>query len=346
MLIKEQALRSFFQQCTEKGVGAYSEIIVPVQQNENEGSLHLSPFSADKLCVLDRYRSIDPVKMLFYMPREKVLPPQKPGSKRIVAGIKACDIKGIQVLDAALSGGDFTDPVYQAWREETILIATDCTAAASTCHCTLLDGKPYSESGFDLNLSKLGDQYYIHVGSEKGEALLKLIRKHVSIEEATDADLKAIQSNRKKMVEKVTAQNKKLERSENFRKLRQDQDKEWPKVSETCVGCGACTNICPTCYCLILNDETKAQQFVKVRSYDSCQWNGYARVAGGDTPRPKMFQRFRNRYLCKFLFMKSNFDMLGCTGCGRCTEACAGNIDFRKVIKRINDHVEMSVIHE
>ena len=81
-----------------------------------------------------------------------------------------------------------------------------------------------------------------------------------------------------------------------------------------------------------------------MRSFDSCQWNGYARVAGGATPRPKMFERFRNRYLCKFLFMKSNFDLLGCTGCGRCTEACAGNIDFRKVVKRVTDGVEMAVV--
>ncbi|MBN2104914.1 4Fe-4S dicluster domain-containing protein [bacterium] len=344
MLIEEQALLLFFQQCAEKGVGAYSEIIVPVQQGENEGQSHFSPFSRDKVCILSGYRSIDPVKMLFYMPREKVLPIQKSRKKRIVAGVKACDIKGVQVLDAALSGGDFIDPVYQAWREETTLISTDCSSIASTCHCTLLSGQPYAESGFDLNLSKLKDKFFIQVGSEKGEALLKLIQKYVPVEDSSDADLKAVQANRKKMKEKVIAQNKDLERSGKYDKLRQDYDKDWPKVSETCVGCGACTHICPTCYCLILNDETKAQKFVKVRSYDSCQWHGYARVAGGDSPRPKMFQRFRNRYLCKFLFMKSNFDQLGCTGCGRCTEACAGNIDFRKVVKRITDKVKTEVV--
>jgi len=90
---------------------------------------------------------------------------------------------------------------------------------------------------------------------------------------------------------------------------------------------------------LILNDETKAQQFVKVRSMDSCQLHGYARVAGGGSPRPKMFQRFRNRYLCKFLFMHSNFGELGCTGCGRCTETCTAGIDFRQVVRNISETV-------
>jgi ferredoxin len=109
----------------------------------------------------------------------------------------------------------------------------------------------------------------------------------------------------------------------------------WEEESSSCVGCGACTNICPTCYCLILNEEGGDGDFVKVRSYDSCQWQGYARVAGGASPRPRMKQRFRNRYLCKFLYLPSNFGTLGCTGCGRCTEACPGQIDFRAVVRDI-----------
>ncbi|NQT24591.1 4Fe-4S dicluster domain-containing protein [candidate division KSB1 bacterium] len=344
MLIKEQALLSFFEKCADGSVGAYSEVIVPILTEGQDGQTRLAPFSKEKTCILDGFRSVDPTKILYYMPREKVLPVETSNKKRIVAGVKACDVKAMQVLDTALAGEDFVDPVYQAWREDTVLISTDCSSTAPTCHCTILGGTPYAESGFDLNLSKLGDSYIIQTGSEKGEAFLKFLEKNADVQKSNDADVKAVQDNRKKMADQVAAQNKDLERSDNYPNLRKDMDKEWPVASETCVGCGACTNICPTCYCLILNDETKAQQFVKVRGYDSCQWHGYARVAGGDSPRPKMSQRFRNRYLCKFLFMQSNFNQLGCTGCGRCTEACAGNIDFRKVVKRIVDGVEMAVV--
>jgi len=87
-----------------------------------------------------------------------------------------------------------------------------------------------------------------------------------------------------------------------------------------------------------LNDESVEKEFVKVRSYDSCQLNGYAKVAGGTSPRPKVFQRFRNRYLCKFDYMKSNFGLLGCTGCGRCTETCTAKIDFREVIHGVQNY--------
>jgi len=110
---------------------------------------------------------------------------------------------------------------------------------------------------------------------------------------------------------------------------------KWIDEAANCCGCGGCTNICPTCYCIILNDESTGKTFIKERSIDSCQVHGYARVAGGASPRLKMFERFRNRYLCKFNYMPSNFGLLGCTGCGRCIEVCAGKIEFREVLKRI-----------
>jgi formate hydrogenlyase subunit 6/NADH:ubiquinone oxidoreductase subunit I len=117
--------------------------------------------------------------------------------------------------------------------------------------------------------------------------------------------------------------------SENLRNV---PEPPWLDESYNCIGCGACTGICPTCYCLILNDESENGSFKKVKSYDSCQFNGYAKVAGGGTPRPNMVQRFRNRYLCKLDFMKSNFGKFGCIGCGRCSEACSAQIDFMEVV--------------
>jgi sulfhydrogenase subunit beta (sulfur reductase) len=344
MLIKEQALLSFLQRCADGSVGAFSEIIVPVQTDTEVDQFKLGLLSENTVCRLDGHRSVDPVKILFYMPREKVLPAQKYTPKRLIAGVKACDLKAVEILDLALTGANFVDPVYKEWRKETWIISADCTSAAPTCHCTLVEGKPYAGSGYDLNLSKLGDSFVVQAGSQKGVTLLDLIRKHTENRASGDADLRRVQSNREKLFKQVISQNRLLERSGKYARLLKDRDTKWPQVSETCVGCGACTHICPTCYCLILNDETKTRQFIKVRSYDSCQLHGYARVAGGASPRPKMHQRFRNRYLCKFLYMKNDFGQLGCTGCGRCTEACAGNIDFRKVVRRITANKSMDVV--
>jgi len=62
---------------------------------------------------------------------------------------------------------------------------------------------------------------------------------------------------------------------------------------------------------------------------------GFARVAGGESPRKELFERFRNRYTCKFHFTPEYYGLLGCTGCGRCIQTCLGKIDMRKVITRL-----------
>jgi len=64
---------------------------------------------------------------------------------------------------------------------------------------------------------------------------------------------------------------------------------------------------------------------------------GYAEVAGGGTPREHRWETFRNRYQCKYNFMKFNFDKLGCTGCGRCISACPAEIDLREVIQSLQE---------
>ena len=174
-------------------------------------------------------------------------------------------------------------------------------------------------------------------GSDKGNALLELVRAHLAVE-TDDAGPRAEAAGRRaRLVDDLKRQNAPFERSPDYSALRLREQAGWRKESTECVGCGACTHICPTCYCLILNDESHAGQFVKVRSYDSCQWHGYARVAGGATPRPKMTDRFRNRYLCKLIYMQGDFGRLGCTGCGRCIDACPGGIDFRSAVKSLLD---------
>ena len=336
MIIKVDEFYAFLYKCLEKGISDFDQIILPERSgNKEHETFHFARLSNSKEYDIDTYRTVDPLKMFFFLPREKMVPETFANTKRLIIGAKSCDIRALDVLDKAMINENFVDPGYFHWRRNTTIITADCTRIAPTCHCNLVDGKPYAEKGFDLNLSRYKDFYYVTLGSEKGEELLTLLKKESKVEEVPANVVAGVEEQRNKIIRQLEKQNEQFERTNDYERLKQSQMDNWSNESQTCIGCGACTNICPTCYCLILNDETKAEKFVKVRSLDSCQLNGYARVAGGSTPRPKMFQRFRNRYLCKFLFMKSNFDMLGCTGCGRCTEACAAQIDFRQVVKSV-----------
>ena len=60
---------------------------------------------------------------------------------------------------------------------------------------------------------------------------------------------------------------------------------------------------------------------------DACQYPGFERVAGGEDSLSQLFTRFRNRYLCKYVWKPQKFKSIACTGCGRCIESCLGKIN-------------------
>ena len=344
MLIKVTDFHNFLHLCQEKKFDGYKKVFIPAESSVRKEEISIELLHENSKIVLDRFRAQDPFKTLFYRFRESVSGGNFSDDKYIVAGIKACDFHAIELLDKALINEDFYDPAYKYWRENTLLITCDCNEIKNSCHCSLVNGKPYVDKGYDINLIPIDDHYIIQIGSVKGQSLADNIDSSLLSDESdSEVELK-ISAQRNKITDQLKSQNNTYNRPENFNKLLTSVGNGWDPESASCIGCGACTNICPTCYCLILNDESTKNYFLKERSYDSCQLNGYARVAGGASPRPKMTERFRNRYLCKFCYMHSNFEILGCTGCGRCIDACPAQIDFREVVSKINnesiDHLD------
>ena len=109
----------------------------------------------------------------------------------------------------------------------------------------------------------------------------------------------------------------------------------WEDEAKTCVECGACNTICPTCHCFLLYDQKNENQMARLRIWDSCLLKNFATVAGGANPRPKLWMRLRNRFEKKFDFFPKVAKVFACTGCGRCISACPAKIDIRRVLKRL-----------
>lgn len=329
MVIAVQDFNLFIRKILPEKSDFFDEIISPAPPHcNNNGDLFLKKLSETDTPDPGEHRTTDPLKILFYSPREKMLPAIYNNKKRLIIGAKACDISALRFLDKALLNSGFRDPAYDHWRNNTVIISSDCTKNLTNCFCTYTGGNPYPESGFDLNLSKIENEYLIESGSEKGSKLLDAIKKYVPVRENTAFDLSRAESQRDNLSQRVKENVNRKFNSVQAGVSPAEEDSLWQNASEECIGCGSCTNICPTCYCLILNDESTADQFIKVRSYDSCQLHGYAKVAGGGTPRKYVRQRFRNRVLCKYLYSPKNFEMTGCTGCGRCIDGCAPGTAF------------------
>jgi len=335
LVIHADDLLDFLRRCLSERIGPYREVYLPVRSDDDGPAVTLAPLRENARPILDGARAVDPAKLLLYGIRERVAPFDQESLPVLLTGVKACDIKALEILDRALINDDFVDPVYRSWRERTTVLSADCTDAAPTCHCTLVGGKPYPETGFDANAARFGDHFYLEAATPKGKHFLDLVRANARVDTVHNTIPPAVEARRGEMTARIEAQSAAFARPAEYDRLKASPTEAWKEGSRECVGCGACTNICPTCYCLILNDESRAADFVKVRSYDSCQWHGYARVASGASPRPRMDERFRHRYLCKLVTMNGEFGTLGCTGCGRCTDACPGGIDFREVVHRL-----------
>lgn len=306
-------------------------ILAPMREN---GGLFIQPVSSDRMSsiVYDEARAAQPMKSFLLPAIEEVVGKafsyEKPW---LFLGVKACGLSALPIIDQAF-GGDFADPAYQKRREEGVIVSSDCTQPWETCFCTLVGGNPYPSKGFDLNLSKVWDGFVIEVGSLRGKELLE--GHDEALKEVVKEESDALDKMRKETVAKVDKQNKDFRLPRPPKELLSDawESEVWKEHSDTCVECGACNHACPTCHCYFLDDVTRSD-FVKVRGWDSCQYSGYAVTAGGGTPRPRIYERFRNRYYCKFKYLDDNYGQYGCTGCGRCIEGCQGKIDMRAAMR-------------
>ena len=335
MIVTEKAFQEFLNHISEE-----FNILIPCRTKQ-DGDLSLAPYNPDNEWVIDAYRPTDPLKIFFYPPREQVYPLPATGyKKRLFFGVKNCDLHALTILDRALLEDDnFTDLNYKKWREATYIIGADCTEITSACHCNLIGLHPYPDVNYDLNMSRIQAGYYLEAKTPKGEEIITLMKHYIPLEEASGAVPEEVAQNRARIKESLVKQNRKYFSYTLDREITNNLGANlWLNFAKTCVECGGCSYICPTCYCILIKDMTeKPREFRKMKTWDSCQHTGYAKVAGGGSPRPNLWQRFRHRYLCKFSAMVENFSKTGCTGCGRCIAACPAAIDIRDTVVGSNN---------
>ena len=268
-----------------------------------------------------------PLKAFFFPFKENVVV-ATPKQPRIIIGVPNCDLAALNLLDNIYLGGDFKDSYYKESREQTIIFGKDCDAIKESCHCSAYGLKPYAEKNCDISMSVAEGYCYLAPMSAKGEAFLK--KYGIDQNEALDALPEKVIQKRAGMVDGLERQNKDIPDEKESRRGIEKENKElWMKHAATCVSCGACSLICPTCHCFLLIDR---KDFEKVKNWDVCQLPAFSRVAAGEDPLAKLYERLKFRYLCKFVYKPDMFKAIACTGCGRCIDACIGKINKNEVI--------------
>jgi sulfhydrogenase subunit beta (sulfur reductase) len=247
------------------------------------------------------------------------------GPPLVLFGARPCDARALVLLDRVFGGGRERDSYYMRRREALTVISLGCTQPQATCFCTTTGGGPLSADGSDILLEDCGDGYLVHVVSERGSAFALahgLRDPSDGLWVPTDTggepgpaieppvDLGALKAG--------------LDGSFD--------DPEWQALTEKCLGCGACSYLCPACHCFDLVDEEAAGVRVRNRIWDTCQFSCFTAQASGFNPRPTSRERYRQRILHKFSYCIDNYGMPGCVGCGRCVSECPVNLDIRQVL--------------
>jgi sulfhydrogenase subunit beta (sulfur reductase) len=306
------------------------DIFVPVK---NEFSLDYEPFrlkEADNI-LYNTPKPATPLKNFFLPVRENVTAGRESEKPRIIIGAPNCDIEALRLLDEIYLDVTFTDPFYRNRRKSTILISSDCFSANDHCHCLSYGVKPYSLDNADIAIAAEKDEISLRIISEKGKELATQLTSQQPGESNHLASF--IEQKHKMMEASLAARNKGLPDYRATGQIVQKAGNDiWVKYASRCVSCGACTTICPTCSCFLLIDKP---DFEKVKQMDTCQYPGFERVAGGEDALFDLPVRFRNRYMCKYVWKPQKFSAVACTGCGRCIEACIGKINKNELFMEL-----------
>jgi formate hydrogenlyase subunit 6/NADH:ubiquinone oxidoreductase subunit I len=248
---------------------------------------------------------------------------------RVIFGLHPCDINALMLMDNVFLG-DFEDPYYKARRDRTLLVGVSCEPREG-CFCNAW-GTDEVHWGFDIFLTDLGDRYFVSVRSVKGADLLD---HYVETRATAPEDTAEFQRTTHRFKQSFSAS---LDTAQLPLLLdAKFDDPVWDELGEKCLSCGACSMVCPTCYCFDVKDRLTPDgaEGSRVRTWDSCQFSEFAEVAHGHNFRETRASRVKYRYYHKQWGYLSKFERVLCVGCGRCGRACKADINPRVVIEAL-----------
>lgn len=224
-------------------------------------------------------------------------------TKTVLFGVRPCDITGIQILDEAFSESN-GDPNYLTKRQNSIIIGIDCKSICDeTAFCYKVNSQ-YPESGFDIMLHDLGNDYAMTIVTEKGE---EFADEYFSTGKVDNEALNSFLTEKQRIFQEAGGPFEDLEKlpeifSENqFHPI-------WDTEAERCLSCGSCIMVCPTCYCFDVIDELALSMKIgdRLRRWDACMLRSFAEVSGGENFREEVKNRVKHRINRKFNFLMKN----------------------------------------
>ena len=259
----------------------------------------------------------------------EIIDPRTETEDFVVFGVRACDARSFSILDRVFLV-DPVDSYYANRREHGTIVSMACSRPAETCFCHSF-GIDAAEPEGDAVCWKTEDALYIRANTEKGEKLLEKLRP--IMEEADEAPVKAQQEKTREILGKLPLNSFTTEKFGGDVLLKVFNSEQWKSLSESCLGCGTCTFVCPTCQCYDIRDFKTGSGVKRFRCWDSCMYSDFTLMASGN-PRTSQLERSRQRVMHKLVYFPANNEgIYGCVGCGRCLSKCPISMNIVKVAK-------------
>ncbi len=249
----------------------------------------------------------------------------------VIFGARACDVRSFDILDRVFLA-DPVDTFYKNRREHSTVVAMACRYPEETCFCSTFDIDAAEPKG-DVSAWKVGEELYLNANTEKGEALLNSVSS--LLEDGDEGNVEEEKKAIGAILKELPLKNLPKEHFQAEKLMEHFSDPKWAELSQSCIGCGTCTFVCPTCQCFDIRDFDTGNGIQRYRCWDSCMYSDFTQMAA-DQPRHTQLERFRQRFMHKLVYYPANNDgIYGCVGCGRCLAKCPISMNIVKVMKEI-----------
>ncbi|MDR2527830.1 MAG: 4Fe-4S dicluster domain-containing protein [Synergistaceae bacterium] len=318
-------------------------LYLPVKQGGQADFVKWTPEAEVCLDYLNTARSIKD----FFLPQTENIAAFKREGKKIsitptheepapfvVFGARACDVRSLDVLDRVFLS-DPVDTFYKAQRENGVIISMACAEPEETCFCNIF-GIDAAEPKGDVATWLVGTSLYWEANTPVGKALTSTLKAVLSEAESLDEKKAETRKNAARAAfDDLPLAKLSLNGWGGDNLLEKFSSPLWEKMSQSCLGCGTCTYVCPTCQCYDIQDFDTGHGIRRFRCWDSCMYSDFTLMAHGN-PRKSQLERFRQRFMHKLVYYPANNDgMYSCVGCGRCVAKCPISMNIAKVIKAL-----------
>jgi len=263
----------------------------------------------------------------------------QPEQKLALIGVRACDLHAIHVQDKVFAEGTYRDPGYVRRRSNMFVVAVNCSKANATCFCASMSTGPRATDGYDLCLTELseptGSSFLVEAGSSYGQEMLAQLPSRP----ATEADCAAGDA---VAAGSIGQMKRSVDTTEIKPMLQKNAEhRQWLDAGSRCLNCANCTLVCPTCFCVTVEDRTDLSgNAERRRVWDSCFTLDYSYIHGGHI-RTSPQARYRQWLTHKLASWHDQFGCSGCVGCGRCITWCPVGIDITEEVGAIRKSVKI-----